>query len=78
MASSPLIVGDAVIVQVGSNDGTVVAYDQSSGTRLWKAGRGAAGYSSPVLMTLAGKEQIVTFVGAAVMGIDPAAFMKAG
>jgi outer membrane protein assembly factor BamB len=72
MASSPLIVGDAVIVQVGSNDGTVVAYDQSNGTRLWKTGRGAAGYSSPVLMTLAGKEQIVAFVGAAVMGIDPA------
>lgn len=72
MASSPLIAGNLVIVQVGSQSGTVAAFNRSDGKRAWVAGRGAAGYSSPVLMKLAGKEQVVAFVGAAVMGIDPA------
>ncbi|MFT5466414.1 MAG: outer membrane protein assembly factor BamB [Verrucomicrobiales bacterium] len=71
MASSPLVVGDAVVVQVGARNAAVVAYDRGDGTRLWAAGSGAAGYSSPVLMNLAGKEQIVAFVGAAALGIDP-------
>ena len=72
MASSPLVTGDSIIVQVGSHRGTVAAFDRTTGKRKWVAGEGYAGYSSPVLTTLAGKEQIVALVGAEVMGIDPA------
>ncbi len=71
MASSPLVAGDAVIVQVGSSQGAVAAYSKEDGTRLWTSGSGASGYSSPVIMTLAGKEQIVAFLGTSVSGIDP-------
>lgn len=72
MTSSPLVAGDAVIVQVGSGQGAVAAYRKTDGSRIWTSGSGASGYSSPVLMTLAGKEQVVAFVGTAVTGIDPA------
>ncbi len=71
MASSPLVVGDLVIVQVGSANGAVAAYRRTDGSRQWAAGGGSAGYSSPVLMTLAGTPQVVAFVGAAVLGIAP-------
>ncbi|APZ93876.1 PQQ-binding-like beta-propeller repeat protein [Fuerstiella marisgermanici] len=71
MASSPLIAGDAVIVQVGSKQGAVAAYNRNDGKLIWTAGSGAAGYSSPVVLTLAGKQQVVAFVGASVLGIDP-------
>ena len=72
MASSPLIVGENVIVQVGGNNGAVAAYNIGSGELAWTAGHGTAGYSSPVLMKLSGQEQVVAFVGAAAMGIRPA------
>lgn len=72
MASSPLIVGKHVIVQVGGSAGAVAAYNIGSGQLAWAAGRGTAGYSSPVLMKLSGQEQVVAFVGAAAMGIRPA------
>lgn len=72
MASSPLLVGDAVVVAVGAPQATVAAYDRQSGELLWKAGTGsAAGYSSPALITLAGRQQLVAFVGSGVLGIDP-------
>ncbi len=72
IASSPLISGDSVVVQVGAPNAAVVAFDLKTGETNWTAGQGNSGYSSPALLTLAGKQQIVAFVGAAVLGIDPA------
>ncbi|HIF01474.1 MAG: PQQ-binding-like beta-propeller repeat protein [Fuerstiella sp.] len=72
IASSPLIAGGSVVVQVGAPNGTVVAFDLKTGDQKWTAGQGTSGYSSPALLTLAGKQQVVAFVGAAVLGIDPA------
>ena len=73
MACSPIVFGDAAIVQVGSAQGAVAAYSKLDGSCLWTSGSGASGYSSPVLMTLAGKQQVVALVGASVTGIDPKA-----
>jgi len=71
MASSPLVHGTKIIVQVGSHRGAVAAFDQASGRMVWAAGEGRAGYSSPMIATLAGREQIVAFIGEDVLGIDP-------
>ena len=71
MASSPLIAGDLVVVQVGSRNGTVAAYNLKTGEKHWAAGHDAAGYSSPILASLAGRQQIVAFAGETVFGIDP-------
>ena len=63
--------GKTVIVQVGSRKGAVAAFNREDGGLLWTAGSGTAGYSSPVLMNLAGTQQVVALVGAAALGIDP-------
>jgi outer membrane protein assembly factor BamB len=71
MACSPLAAGDLVVVTVGAPGPTVVAYRRDSGEPVWKAGSDPAGYSSPVLLNVAGKEQVVVFSGASLLGLDP-------
>lgn len=71
MASSPLVVGEVIVVHVGASSGAVAAYSAESGERVWAAGRGTCGYSSPILLDLAGTEQLVSFIGNAVVGIRP-------
>lgn len=70
MACSPLVVGDRVIVSVGAQQGTLVAFDTKSGKVVWKAGTDPAGYSSPALLTLNGKKQLVAMTGASAVGVD--------
>ncbi|TXT38100.1 MAG: adh, partial [Planctomycetota bacterium] len=72
MACSPLVVGDQVIVMAGASKGTLVAYDTKSGKQLWTAGSDPAGYSSPALLNIGGKSQIVAFTGNSTIGVDPA------
>ena len=71
MASSPLVLGDQVIVTVGAEKGTLSAYDTKTGKPLWTAGHDTAGYSSPTLLTVASKPQIVSYSGSAALGIAP-------
>ena len=71
MASSPLVVGQQVIVTAGAPRGAVVAYDTKSGQLAWKTADGTAGYSSPALLDVGGRPQIVATTGAAVLGIAP-------
>lgn len=71
MASSPLIVGEQVIVTVGAAKGTVAAFDLKTGKQLWTAGSDAAGYSSPALLKVGGRSQIVAFTGASALGLEP-------
>tara|TARA_R110002072_G_scaffold38612_3_gene111769 strand:- start:22708 stop:23949 length:1242 start_codon:yes stop_codon:yes gene_type:complete len=71
MSSSPLVVGDLVIVHVGGRGTAVAAFGTSDGRLLWSAGSGPAGYSSPTLMNVAGKQQIVSLTGEKALGIDP-------
>lgn len=75
MASSPLVVGDRVIVTAGAADALLVAYETKTGNVAWTSGGDRAGYSSPVLRRLgagdAAAEQIVAFSATAVSGFDP-------
>jgi outer membrane protein assembly factor BamB len=71
MASSPLVVGDNVVVTVGAPGPTVVAYNRKSGKPAWKAGNAPNGYSSPALLEVGGKPQIVAFAGKAALGVSP-------
>lgn len=59
MCSSPLVVGEVVVVCAGGKGASLVAYDKSSGSRTWSAGSDTAGYTSPQLVELAGTPQIV-------------------
>ena len=71
MASSPLVVGANVVVTAGAPGASVVAYDTKSGKLAWKSGDDAAGYSSPALLELSGRKQLVVFNGEAIVGLVP-------
>ncbi len=60
MSSSPLVVGDLVIVTLGKGPGgSLAAYDLESGEPRWRTGEFEGSYSSPVLRSLHGEEQLV-------------------
>jgi len=62
IASSPLVTDGLVIVVAGGPDGrSLVAYDAVTGEPRWSGGDAGAGYSSPLVATLAGVRQIVVF-----------------
>ncbi|MFN0079719.1 MAG: PQQ-binding-like beta-propeller repeat protein [Prosthecobacter sp.] len=71
-SSSPLIVGDFVVCSGGEKGSSLIAYRCDDGQIAWRAGNDGGSYSSPVRMTLAGREQIVNVNNASVTGHDPA------
>lgn len=61
VASSPLVTDRAVIVAVGGNNRSLVAYHRDTGEKLWAGGHDSAHWSSAVRVTLAGVPQILIF-----------------
>lgn len=55
-ASSPLVVGDVVVVAAA---GTLIAYDIATGARIWSGPAHGGSYSSPHLVTLSGILQVL-------------------
>ncbi len=70
LASSPLIVGDLVVVQLGPTGQGLVAHDRSTGEPVWKTDGEPGSYSSPILAELQGVPQIVIINGTSVTGHD--------
>jgi outer membrane protein assembly factor BamB len=68
-SSSPLLVGDVVIVAVA---GQLVAYDVASGKPRWFGPAGGASYSSPHLVTIDGVPQVLLVSAAGVTAIAAA------
>ena len=72
MSGSPLVLDDLVVVSAGGKDGkSLVAYRKDTGDRVWRAGSSPAGYSSPLITTLAGVPQILIFNYGSVVAHDP-------
>jgi outer membrane protein assembly factor BamB len=81
VASTPLIEGNLLIVNVGAPGGpAVAAFDKLTGRMVWGAGdKWGASYSSPVPATVNGKRRVFVFAGGesqpptgGLMSIDPA------
>ncbi|HEX8149491.1 MAG TPA: PQQ-binding-like beta-propeller repeat protein [Pyrinomonadaceae bacterium] len=72
MAGSPLVVDDKVIVIPGGSNGkSVVAYNARTGAQVWGALGDAASYTSPMLVTLAGRRQVLAVTARSVAGLAP-------
>ena len=72
MAASPLIVDDKVIVLPGGPSGkSIVAYNKSTGAPVWKSQSDPQAYVSPMLLTLAGRRQIVVVSSSRILGLVP-------
>ena len=68
-SSSPLLVGDVVIVAAV---GTLAAYEVATGTPRWVGPTGGDGYSSPHLVALEGVTQVLLMSGTGVTSVAPA------
>jgi outer membrane protein assembly factor BamB len=67
---SPLVEGDLVLTNPGGPQGCcLVAFDKNTGKEKWKSFDDLAGYSSPLICTLAGRRQAVFFTGKNVVGV---------
>lgn len=71
--SSPLVVGDAVYVQAGAG---FAKLDRLSGKLLWRSlddggGMWGSAFSSPVMTTLAGQEQLIVQTRDKLAGVHP-------
>jgi outer membrane protein assembly factor BamB len=72
-AMSPIVVGSRVIAHVGGHDrGALAAWDLDTGEKAWEwAGDGPA-YTSPILVELHGKAQLITQSQRFCLGVDVA------
>jgi outer membrane protein assembly factor BamB len=72
ISCSPLVLNSLIVVSAGGPDGrSLVAYHRDSGEPIWGGGDDKAGFSSPRLVTLAGREQILIFNNHSVAAHDP-------
>jgi outer membrane protein assembly factor BamB len=68
IASSPLVVGDLVIVATA---GSLAAYDIATGKPRWFGPKDGYGYSSPQLSSINGVTQVVLVNGPGAIGVAP-------
>jgi outer membrane protein assembly factor BamB len=69
---SPLVEGDLVYTNPGGGNGnSLAAFDKRTGELKWKALDDAAGYSSPLAVTIGGKRQVLFFTGAGLVSVAP-------
>ncbi len=71
MACSPLIEGDAVILNVGGRGAGVVAFDKGSGKVMWQATDDEASYASPVAATFGGKRYVLALTRSGLDAFEP-------
>ena len=73
VSASPVIAGDLVITVPGGGEGrAVVAYDKRTGEPRWSALSDRASYTTPMLVTLAGRRQLLVVTATRAVGLEPA------
>lgn len=70
-AGSPLLWQDRLILDVGGDQGSTVCLKAADGTTLWATGQGEAGYATPVMATLGGKQRLILFKGRELAVLEP-------
>jgi outer membrane protein assembly factor BamB len=70
-ATSPLVENGLLIVHVGGPDkGALRAFDAATGAIKWSNNTDGPAYASPIVVTLAGVRQVVTFMQKDLVGVD--------
>ncbi|MEY2408438.1 MAG: hypothetical protein QOF48_1108 [Verrucomicrobiota bacterium] len=76
MGSSPILYGDTVILDCDQNNKTssIIAFDANTGEVRWEAKRPqvAFAHSTPAIVTVRGKKQMLVSASNAIQGLDPA------
>lgn len=72
VSAAPLIEGDVVIITAGARpNGTAMAFDRKTGAERWRALADRPAYSSPIVLDMAGKRQVIVWTGDNVNSLDP-------
>ncbi|HUG55209.1 MAG TPA: PQQ-binding-like beta-propeller repeat protein [Vicinamibacteria bacterium] len=73
MASSPVVAGGVLVLEVGSDQGRAVAgFDLATGARRWSLGDDAVQYQSPALVRVGGRELVAAVGDRKLFLVDPA------
>ena len=71
-ATSPLVIGNRVIVQIGNTAGkSTGAFDTKSGKLAWSSGAGTVMFQSPSLVNFLGKSYLIAPHKHGLDGLDP-------
>jgi outer membrane protein assembly factor BamB len=68
---SPIAYKNTIVMTLGGQGQTLVAFNQKDGTIAWKNQTLDLSPSSPLLIKVDGQDQLVAFLGKVVAGIDP-------
>jgi outer membrane protein assembly factor BamB len=72
VASTPLVFGNKIIIQIGGSKGaTVISLDKNTGKEIWRSMDEEISYSAPILARQAGKPVIVVWTAENLNGLDP-------
>lgn len=71
-SESPLVEGDLVICTPGGEKGTMLALNKNTGETVWRSTEWTdlGGYSSPIIVDVAGVRQIIQLTRKGVAGVD--------
>jgi outer membrane protein assembly factor BamB len=72
LACSPLVEGDAVLLNIGGAKGAgIVAFNKTDGKLLWKTSDDEASYSSPIAASINGGRYVLFLTREGLVGVDP-------
>jgi len=72
IASSPLVDGNLVLLNVGGRDGAgIVAFDKTNGKVRWKTSQDEASYSSPVRAIFSGRACVLFLTRSGLVAVEP-------
>ncbi len=72
IACSPLVEGNAIILDIGGDGAGIVAFNKLTGKLLWKATNDQPSYSSPVAATISNRRYLFVLTLANFVALDPA------
>jgi outer membrane protein assembly factor BamB len=71
VATSPLLEGNLLLLNIGGQGAGIVAFDKDTGQEAWRATNHEASYASPVAATFHGKRLVVFFTREGIVLVDP-------
>ena len=69
-SGSPVIYNEKLLVQIGEKS-LLIAFNKYNGKIIWRSITGPASYSTPVIMSVNNKDQIILLAGQALFGFSP-------
>lgn len=70
-SSSPLVVGDRLVIEAGGKNATFMAFDKKSGQVAWRSENDSPAYSSPIDVSIDGVAQVVFWSAHGLHSLSP-------